>query len=201
MKSNSNRYRCTYSSCAFSSESYFNLGCHELKCRQKKKHFADRSGKRVERIRSDYGSQLLGLEEGPSDTVCQKGCLSPAVKAPTYVQLKDECVLERIPSFLIESADGFLRALRHGVWWIASELVDFLTDTSFEINILNGISKTLQTATISTKEGHVRSWRMMDYIECRWESLVPWRTVTIHYTWRTWLRRLEGRLNVAEKRT
>lgn len=110
MNSNSKRYRCLYSSCVFSLESYFNLAWHELKCRHKKDTYADRYDKRGKDIISEYGNQVSGPEGRASDTLYQgEGSYSPAAEALTITEEDDDFVSEQISIFVTEFANIILR--------------------------------------------------------------------------------------------
>lgn len=57
MHSNCKRYGCMSWSCEFTSESDFNLGRHELKCRHKKRHCLDTAVRRNETVKSKCDRQ------------------------------------------------------------------------------------------------------------------------------------------------
>lgn len=66
-----------------------------------------------DKVGSDFGSQLQGLECGLCGLVCKKSASSSAtVKEPTAVQQDSERVLERILSFATESAAILLRTAK-----------------------------------------------------------------------------------------
>lgn len=61
-----------YASSAFKSESHFNLGLHESKCRHKKRYCTDTGRERVEIVRIVFNRHPLGLEGISSDVVCHE---------------------------------------------------------------------------------------------------------------------------------
>lgn len=83
MDCNSIRYWCTYFSCAFASESHFNLVRHEL-MRPHKKHYPDTVGNHDKTIKKDHDRQPSGLEWELSDMICQRnGSPTSAAEGPT----------------------------------------------------------------------------------------------------------------------
>lgn len=86
MYGNSKPHLCTYYSCLFSSELYFNHGRDELKCPFRKRECADTNEWQGQNIRSNYRSQLSGLERKPSQVVwLEDDSHSPAAEAQTIV--------------------------------------------------------------------------------------------------------------------
>lgn len=57
-----------------------------------------------------------------------------------FVQQDDECLSEKLSSFLAEFSDTLLRAAEQRDRRNALELNDLLTDPSFEINVSSGAS-------------------------------------------------------------
>lgn len=62
--SKSKQNRCMYFSCTFTLKSAFNLGRHELRCRQKKSYCLDIGEKRDETMKSKSNRRLSGLVGG-----------------------------------------------------------------------------------------------------------------------------------------
>lgn len=81
-------------------------------------------------------SRCYGLEKRPIAIVCQEErSHGSAAEAPTIGQQEDECFSERMPWFVTKLPNILLPVSKQKDPLIASELVDLLTDTSFEVNI------------------------------------------------------------------
>lgn len=79
------------------------------------------------------------------------------MKTPTIIKVNDESASERVQSFVVSVTDIQLKVTKHEDHWIASQLVDLQSNTSFNLNILSGTSKASQTAKMSLLEIHESS--------------------------------------------
>lgn len=114
MDSNSKQYRYTYSAWAFASESRFNLGRHELNCRNKKRYRPDIGGNHDEKVKGEYDERSSGLKGESSDVVSKEdGFPSPAVETPTIVEEDDEGVSKKFSSFAVKFTGILRRAAKH----------------------------------------------------------------------------------------
>lgn len=115
MDSSAKRYRSIYSSRAFTSKSHFNFDRHKLKCRHKRRHCLDKSGKRDETMKSKYEVQASRLEAGLRDVTYQENDFrNHSAEMLTIFEDEDESVSERVPSFILKFADIPLRVAKHG---------------------------------------------------------------------------------------
>lgn len=123
-----------------------------------KAHYANRGEERHDYKRNDSGSQLSGLERRPSDGVhMEKGSQSPVAEALITVEKDDECISERMFSFVTKLADIFLRAPKQEDQRNAPELIDLLINILLEDNVLIITLSTLRVANISSQKRTVRS--------------------------------------------
>lgn len=100
--------------CAFTSDSHFNLGRHQLKCGHERNRFLDTGWKPDETVKRDYAGQPSGFEQGENEVACQEdGSLSFSVETPIIIEKGDEVPPEKLPSFLIAFADFPLRFANH----------------------------------------------------------------------------------------
>lgn len=91
----------------------------------------------AKKVRSNYRRLKPGLERGPDDVVYrEKSSIILAAELRVNIQLNDKCVSEKFPSILNNFAGRFLRDSKQGSRQIATNLVDFLADTSFEVKVL-----------------------------------------------------------------
>lgn len=106
---------------------------------------------------------------------------------------------ERVLSFVFKVTGIQFQVAEQEEWWTTSQLVDWLTDTSFQANILSGTSKPLQTMNMSPLQVKWGSWRKMCFVEFQWETAMQRRADGVHCTWAMFLRSVESRLNFTER--
>lgn len=144
MDSNSGRYRCTYSSCAFTLEWSFNFARHELNYLHRKKQRPHTRGKSRVTLRSNYGSLLTELEAEPKEVVYREIVLfTTSAKPLTIAEQDNGGVLESISSFVTMFGDILLRILKQCKQRIALEQDDSLTDTSIEFSSVKRYIKSM----------------------------------------------------------
>lgn len=113
----------------------------------------DTGAKRDETVKSSYDNQSSVLEGVPNDVIIVKdGSFSLTVKAATMVEEDDDVVSYIFSSFVAAFADIRLRVANQEDRRISSQLVDFLAETFFQMNILNGTIAALQKAKMEPLE-------------------------------------------------
>lgn len=76
------------------------------------------------RVKNNYASRSLGLEEGPSHVVWPgDGSYHPAVETPTIIEKDDEGMPEMVPSIFISFSDILVRVAKNRDQWTALQLV------------------------------------------------------------------------------
>lgn len=136
MYNNNYLYQYMFPSYAFISQLRFTFSVHNSIFLHINQQCISTCKELSENITGAYSSQLLWLKEVLKDMVFWKDTSpSPLEEASSIDQQEDEGVLKRTLSTTIELTDILLRISKQGDRGIASELVDWLTDASFEINI------------------------------------------------------------------
>lgn len=143
---------------------YSNLSRDDVSCPNKKGHHADRRKKQHEK--SKYGIELSSLGGEPSAVAFHEVCLpGTADEALNIVQQYYTFMSKRTHCIISEFADDLMRIEKQGYRQIASELVNFLTNTLLVINVLSGSSKFSQTVKRALKKEQLRLRRMMNLLE------------------------------------
>lgn len=182
----------------FTSQSHFNPGQHDLKCPHNRRQFHDTGGKCDDSVKSDYDSQPSGLEGEWSELSCDEDGYSSAAEVLNIIKQEDDHASKRVSIFLIDIADSFLRSTQQEDGWITSQLVDWLSATSFETNVFRKCIKSFTNGKHVNTEIKRSSWGTMDFIKSWWETEIQGMMAVTHHVWRTWLTCFQRRLKFAE---
>lgn len=118
----------------FTFASDFSLCLHELKSPWKKTHSANLSVRCIGALRGHYGSRLSALKRRSGGMICHPDDYhSSAAHVLTTVRQDNEAIPERTPRFVTGLAITLLQASIKGDRRTASELVEILNGTLFEI--------------------------------------------------------------------
>lgn len=122
------------------SESYLNLGRHELKCPHGERHDDIWSISAVQYTNERHNSQPLALDDGPGDTMSPEN-MSPstAVNQQIAVEQVNEGGKPKIPCVVTEFLEALLRPAKIGARGEASQLIKLLHDQTFDSDIFTMI--------------------------------------------------------------